>query len=144
MITHDVFNQTPPLADFNPFLADIARHLPATGPGPVIHAVPVPALAYDGMIVEIEAIAMKGANGKRLERQMNYRYNRQMRVYLPGFAAKWACLTAVFFGIGFALAGLAAPELLTAFLFATGVSALTVAVVVVTAWCWLTRFPELY
>jgi len=51
------------------FLADIARHLPATGPGPVIHAVPVPALAYDGMIVEIEAIAMRGAKGKRLERQ---------------------------------------------------------------------------
>ena len=51
------------------FLADIARQLPASGPGPVVNAVPVPALAYDGMVVEIEVIAMRGANGKRLERQ---------------------------------------------------------------------------
>jgi hypothetical protein len=82
--------------------------------------------------------------GKRLERQMNYRYNRQMRVYLPGFAAKWAVLTALLFGIGFGLASQAAPEPLTACLFAVGVSALTVAIVAMTAWCWLTRFPELY
>ena len=82
--------------------------------------------------------------GKRLERQLNYRYNRQMRVYLPGFAAKWAFLTALFFGIGFGLANQAAPEHLTACLFATGVSALSVSIVVMTTWCWLTRFPELY
>lgn len=82
--------------------------------------------------------------GKRLERQLNYRYNRRMRVYLPGFAMKWAALTLVFFGIGFGLAGLAAPQPLTALVFATGVSTLAVSVVVMTAWCWLTRFPELY
>jgi len=49
------------------FLADVARHLPA-GTGPVITAVPVPALAYPGMIVEIEAIAMRGADGRKLPR----------------------------------------------------------------------------
>ena len=82
--------------------------------------------------------------GQRLERQLNYRYNRRMRVYLPGFAAKWAFLTALFFGVGFGLANQAAPDVLTACLFATGVSALTVSIVVMTTWCWLTRFPELY
>jgi len=49
------------------FLADIAKHLPA-GPGRVITAVPLPVLAYPGMIVEIEAIAMRGADGRRLPR----------------------------------------------------------------------------
>lgn len=82
--------------------------------------------------------------GQRLERQLNYRYNRQMRVYLPGFAAKWTLLTALCFGMGFGLASQAAPALLTACLFATGVSALAVSVVVMTTWCWLTRFPELH
>lgn len=82
--------------------------------------------------------------GKRLERQLNYRYNRAMRVYLPGFALKWAFLTALCFSLGSALASQAAPLLLTAFVFATSVSALTVWLVVLTAWCWLSRFPELY
>ena len=43
--------------------------MPAGGPGPVITAVPLPALAYPGMLVEIEAVAMRGADGRRLERQ---------------------------------------------------------------------------
>ncbi|MFZ5792395.1 MAG: RidA family protein [Pseudomonadota bacterium] len=51
------------------FLADIARHLPAGKAGPVITAVPLPALAYPGMLVEIEAVAMRGVDGRRLERQ---------------------------------------------------------------------------
>lgn len=63
------FYQTDGSRDEAAFLADIASHLPAGGPGPVVNAVPLPALAYDGMIVEIEAIAMRGGNGKRLERQ---------------------------------------------------------------------------
>lgn len=50
-------------------LADLARHLPAGRPGPVVTAVPVPALAYPGLTVEIEGIAMRGADGRRLERQ---------------------------------------------------------------------------
>ena len=82
--------------------------------------------------------------GQRLERQINYRYNRAMRVHLPGFAAKWAFLTLLFFGVGLGLGDAAAPVVLTACLFATGVSTLAVSVVVMTSWCWLTRFPELY
>ena len=82
--------------------------------------------------------------GQRLERQLNYRYNRAMRVYLPGFAAKWAFLTLLLFSVGLGLGQAAAPVLLTACIFATGVSTLAVAVVVMTSWCWLTRFPELY
>ncbi|MGH6934343.1 MAG: RidA family protein [Dongiaceae bacterium] len=49
------------------FLADIARHF-STAPGPVVTAVPLPALAYPGMIVEIEAVAMLGADGRKLAR----------------------------------------------------------------------------
>ena len=82
--------------------------------------------------------------GQRLERQLNYRHNREMRVYLPGFAVKWTFLTALCFGVGIGLGAQAAPVLLTACLFATGVSALAVSLIVLTAWCWLSRFPELY
>lgn len=47
------------------FLADIASYLP--GPvGPAITAVPVPYLAYPGMLVEIEAVAMRREDGVRL------------------------------------------------------------------------------
>ena len=47
-------------------LRDIASHLGA--PGPAITAVPVPYLAYPGMLVEIEAVAMAGADGMPLPR----------------------------------------------------------------------------
>ncbi len=53
--------------DEQAFLADIGRLLPA-GARPVITAVPLPALAYAGMVVEIEAVAMRAADGKRIER----------------------------------------------------------------------------
>ena len=82
--------------------------------------------------------------GQWLERQLNYRYNRELRVHLPAFAFRWAFLTALCFGIGFVLGNLPAPAVLTAFLFTSGVWALTVSLIVVTAWCWLTRYPELY
>jgi hypothetical protein len=82
--------------------------------------------------------------GRRLERQQNYRHNRQMRVHLPGFAFKWALLTVLLIAMGFVLAGLGAPDLLAAFFFASAVSTFTVSLVAMTAWCWLTRFPELY
>lgn len=49
-------------------LADIGRHLPS-GTGPVITLVPLPALAYPGMMIEIEAIAMRSEVGERLRRQ---------------------------------------------------------------------------
>jgi hypothetical protein len=83
-------------------------------------------------------------SGQRLQRQLNYRYNREMRVYLPGFAAKWALLTALCFGAGAGLGSLPVPVALVACVFATGVYALAVALIVLTAWCWLSRFPELY
>lgn len=63
------FYQNDGSGDEQRFLADVARQLPAGGPGPVVTAVPLPALAYPGMRVEIEAVAMRGTDGRRLERQ---------------------------------------------------------------------------
>jgi enamine deaminase RidA (YjgF/YER057c/UK114 family) len=51
--------------DEDAFLADVARAL-GDAPGPAITLVPLPWLAYPGMMVEIEAIAMLGADGRRL------------------------------------------------------------------------------
>jgi enamine deaminase RidA (YjgF/YER057c/UK114 family) len=48
-------------------LARVARALPA-GPGPVVSAVPLPALAYENMVVEIEAVAMRAPDGASLPR----------------------------------------------------------------------------
>ena len=82
--------------------------------------------------------------GQKLERQQNYRHNRAMRVYLPGFAFKWAFLTAMCFGLGMALGNGPAPIVLTACFFVTGTWTLVVSLLMLTAWCWLGRFPELY
>ena len=38
--------------------------------------------------------------GSQLEQVQNYRFNRTMRRYLPGFAVKWCCLSALSFGAG--------------------------------------------
>ncbi len=59
--------------DERAFLADVGRHVIALGGapggvGPAITAVPLPWLAYPEMAVEIEAIAMLGADGAHLER----------------------------------------------------------------------------
>ena len=51
------------------FLAEIARLLAAGTTLPVMTAVPLPALAYPGMVVEIESVAMRGADGRRLARE---------------------------------------------------------------------------
>ena len=82
--------------------------------------------------------------GLRMERQQNYRHNRAMRAYLPGFAVKWAALTVFCFLIGMALASVPAPVALTACFYVTGSWTLVVSVLLLTAWCWLERFPELY
>jgi len=82
--------------------------------------------------------------GRKLERQQNYRHNREMRVYLPGFVVKWALLTALCFALGMGLGKMPAPVALTACFFVTGTWTLVVSVVLLTAWCWLERFPELY
>ncbi len=53
--------------DEQEFLAEIARHLDP-GSAPAITLVPLPWLAYPGMMVEIEAVAMLGEDGKRLDK----------------------------------------------------------------------------
>lgn len=70
------FYQNDGSRDETAFLADVGRHLPK-GARPVITAVPLPALAYPGMIVEIAAFAMRGADGRALARDA---------VDLPGVA----------------------------------------------------------
>lgn len=42
-------------------------------PGPALALVPLPGLAYPGMVVEIEGWAMRGCNGERLPRQAAWR-----------------------------------------------------------------------
>ena len=50
-------------------LRDIASYLPVSGrPGPSITMIPLAGLAFEGMEIEIEAIAMRGQNGARLAR----------------------------------------------------------------------------
>ncbi|MEX0808735.1 MAG: RidA family protein [Dongiaceae bacterium] len=63
------FYATDGRADETRLLAAMAKALPGAGPGPVVSAVPLPALAYDGMVVEIEAIAMRGADDRTLARR---------------------------------------------------------------------------
>jgi hypothetical protein len=82
--------------------------------------------------------------GQKMERQENYRHNRAMRIYLPGFALKWALITALCFGAGMVFAGTPGLLLLSVCLFVTGTWTLVVSLLMLTAWCWLTRFPELY
>lgn len=47
------------------FLRKLAARLPSTVPGPAITLVPLPWLAYPGMMVEIEAVAMTGEDGPK-------------------------------------------------------------------------------
>lgn len=82
--------------------------------------------------------------GRKLERQQNYRHNREMRIYLPGFAFKWVMLTALCFMFGQALVLVQVPAALAACVFFTATWTLVVTLVILTAWCWLERFPELY
>lgn len=78
--------------------------------------------------------------GQKMERQQNYRYNRSQRILLPGFAFKWATLTALCFALGV----MPAPVVLTACFYVTGTWTLVVCLLIVTSWFWLGRFPELY
>jgi hypothetical protein len=82
--------------------------------------------------------------GSTLERQLNYRHNRAMRVFLPGFVVKWSALTALWFACGgFFDHGL---ELVVpaACCYMTATWALIVVVKLTAAWMWLERFPELF
>ena len=53
--------------DEDAFLADLRAQLPA-GQAPALTTVPVPYLAYPGMLLEIDTIAMRGEDGSRLPR----------------------------------------------------------------------------
>jgi enamine deaminase RidA (YjgF/YER057c/UK114 family) len=57
-------------ADEDAFLADLRSQL-SEGPAPALTTVPVPYLAYPGMLVEIEAIAMRGEDQTRLARTVS-------------------------------------------------------------------------
>ena len=54
--------------DEDAFLASVGACLPADA-APAVTAIPVPYLAYDGMLVEIEGIAMRAEDGGRLSRE---------------------------------------------------------------------------
>ena len=56
--------------DRDRLLAEVATAL-GEEPGPVISLVPLPALAYEDMVVEIEGVAMRGADGARLARTVS-------------------------------------------------------------------------
>ena len=56
--------------DEDTFLADLRSQL-GEGPAPAITTVPVPYLAYPGMLVEIETIAIKGEDQSRLPRTVS-------------------------------------------------------------------------
>lgn len=81
--------------------------------------------------------------GSRLERQQNYRHNRAMRIYLPGFMVKWAALTMLWFSFGGIFDGLMGLAVPAAGCFITGSSAMVVVVQLAISWLWLERFPEL-
>jgi hypothetical protein len=82
--------------------------------------------------------------GRTLERQQNYRHNRAMRVHLPGFAIKWALIMAACFGTGSALGAAACPLAIAALCYVAGSWAFILSLLMITSWCWLERFPELY
>lgn len=82
--------------------------------------------------------------GSQLERALNYRHNRAMRVYLPGFIFKWSTLTMVWFLFGSVSEQTLQLMVPAACFFVTGACSMTVVLKLVVAWFWLGRFPELY
>lgn len=83
-------------------------------------------------------------SGSKVERAQNYRHNRAMRTYLPGFALKWAVLTALWFAAGGFFDNVLALVIPAACCFMTGAGTLVVVVLMIVSWVWLERFPELY
>ena len=82
------------------------------------------------------------SRGSIIERRQNYRHNRIMGAYLPGFMLKWALLTAFFFVLGTLCEELLELVLPAACCFVTGTWTLTIAVQLTVAWLWLKRIPE--
>lgn len=81
--------------------------------------------------------------GSPVERQQNYRHNRAMRVYLPGFICKWSVATACWFCFGGVFHRGMDLILPAACCFVTGSGSLVIVVMLAVAWLWLERFPEL-
>lgn len=81
--------------------------------------------------------------GEQWERQRNYRHNRAMRVYLPGFMMKWVVLTGLCYSAGGALSH-AGAEILAAGCFLAACWTLVVVVLLGVDWLWLRRFTDLY
>lgn len=78
-----------------------------------------------------------------LESRQNYRYNRAMRICLPGFVFKWLVLSAGSFTSGGYLEAELALAIPAAGCFIAATWALVVAVISAICWVWLARFPEL-
>lgn len=82
--------------------------------------------------------------GTRIERQQNYRHNRSMRVFLPGFICKWVVLSALCFALGSLCDHSLELTIAAAACYITSTLTIIVAVKLGAAWLWLERFPELY
>lgn len=82
--------------------------------------------------------------GSPLERRQHYRYNRAMRIHLPGFALKWLILAAASFGLGAYLEASLDLTIPAAGCFVAATWAVLVAVISSVCWMWLERFPELH
>jgi hypothetical protein len=82
--------------------------------------------------------------GTMLERQQNYRHNRGMRVFLPGFAIKWVFLTGLCFACGTILDQSTEWAIAATVCYVAASLALIVTLKVAVAWIWLQRFPELF
>jgi enamine deaminase RidA (YjgF/YER057c/UK114 family) len=79
--------------DEQAFLAEVGKNLP-TGAKPAVTAVPVPYLAYPGMLVEIEAYAMRSEDGTALPR--NYAPVDQLSPLPPPFVPAVRCGKMIF------------------------------------------------
>ena len=83
------------------------------------------------------------SRGSTLERQQNYRHNRAMRIFLPGFILKWSLLTGIWFAFGSFLDRGFELVLPAVCCFVTCTSTFVMVVILGAAWMWLERFPEL-
>jgi len=81
--------------------------------------------------------------GNELQSRLNYRHNRAMRIYLPGFALKWGGLTVLWYSAGSLFECWPASVLAVAGCFIVGTMTLIVALVVSLSYLWLERFSEL-
>jgi enamine deaminase RidA (YjgF/YER057c/UK114 family) len=79
--------------DETAFLGMVAAGMPQ-GARPAITAVPVPYLAYPGMVVEIEAVAMRGRDGKPMPR--TYASADGLSPLAPPFASAVRCGKMIF------------------------------------------------